>query len=620
MARIAAPPPRILPSQWADQHLYLSPEDSAEPGRYSSDRAPYQRGIIDAFAEDGVEEICVMTSAQIGKTLIIKALIGYYIDVDPSPILLVQPNVEMAETFSKDRLSPMIRDSPRLRGKVSEAKSRDTGNTILKKNFPGGHVTLIGANAPAGLASRPIRIVLCDEVDRYAASAGTEGDPVNLARKRTITFRSRKRIGLFSTPGIKGKSRIERAWKRSDQRRYYVPCPHCAHRHVLRWDNISIIDDDPATAKLSCPACGGLIEDRHKPAMLDAGEWVKENPSSKLPGFHLNELYSPWRRFSEVAADFYAAKGNPEEEKTWRNTSLGEPYEEDGARVDPNALLQRRENYGVESLPAGVLTVTVGVDVQGDRLELEAVGWGEGDESWGVEYRVLNGSPAAPDVWRQLDEYLAQARYVTEDGRTLRIAACCIDSGGHHVQQVYEFATPRAARNIWATKGMFGPRPVWPKRQTKSKKYRGHVVRIVGVDTAKDVLHSRLVIAEGAGCCHFPLHYDDEWFAQLTSEKRITKTDRTGREVRVWEKPRDLRNEALDCRVYAYCALQGLKIERRMVLARHVAQPAPPPETDHPAARVAPAQKPRQALPVRTAPAAKPPQVRRTARSTYLRR
>jgi len=267
---------------------------------------------------------------------------------------------------------------------------------------------MIGANAPAALASRPIRIVLCDEVDRYPASAGTEGDPVNLARKRTITYRSRKRIGLFSTPTIKGKSRIERAWKRSDQRRYYMPCPHCGHSHVFKWENISIIDDDPMTAKLSCPSCGGLIEDFHKPAMLEAGEWVKENPESRLPGFHINELYSPWRSFADVATDFYAAKGNPQEEKTWWNTSMGEPFEESGELADADELAKRRENYDADTLPSGALTVTFGADVQKDRIEIEFVAWGAGEESWGIEPIVLDGNPAEQEIRTQLEDDLAK--------------------------------------------------------------------------------------------------------------------------------------------------------------------------------------------------------------------
>ncbi|MCL2344779.1 MAG: phage terminase large subunit family protein [Desulfobulbus sp.] len=608
-----APPPSMTVSQWADDRLYLSPEDSAEQGKYTSARAPYQRGIMNAFNEEGVEEIVVMSSAQVGKTLIFKSVVGYHIDVDPAPILVVLPTVEMAETFSKDRLAPMIRDTPVLRGKVSDAKSRDSGNTIQKKNFPGGHVTMIGANAPAALASRPIRIVLCDEVDRYPPSAGTEGDPVNLARKRTITFRRRRRVALFSTPTVKGHSRIERAWKKSDQRRYNVPCPHCGHLHALRWENVSIIDDDPATARMVCPSCGGLITDADRMAMLDAGQWVKENPDSRIPGFHINELYSPWRSFAGVAADYYAAKGNPEEEKTWWNTSMGEPFEGVGEHADAAELAKRRENYDADTVPDGVLTVTVGGDVQKDRIEAEIVGWGAGDESWGIEPVVLTGNPADPDVWQRLDELLATARFTTTDGRVLRVAGCCIDTG-HFTQQVYEFATPRASRNIWGIKGKFGPYPVWPKRVTRSKKYRGHTVRLIGVDTAKDTIYSRWQVAEGRpGYCHFSVAYDD-WFAQATVERRVTKLDKRGNEVRTWVNPPGARNEGTDCRTYAYAALQGLKIERRLVLAKRSVEAAiEPPEPS-----TAPEPLPRKPEPQPPAPRQRTRRVAMT--SSYLSR
>ncbi|QDQ24942.1 phage terminase large subunit family protein [Chitinimonas arctica] len=624
-SKVWAPPRRITVSQWADEALYLSPEDSAEAGKFRTDRAPYQRGIMDAFHAEGIEEVAVMASSQVGKTLIFKAVIGCFIAEDPSPILVVQPTVEMAEVFSKDRLAPMIRDTPALRGKVLEAKSRDSGNTILKKNFPGGHITLIGANAPAGLASRPIRIVLFDEVDRYPDSAGTEGDPVNLGRKRTITFRSRKKIGMFSTPGIKGRSRIERAWLRSDQRRYHVPCPQCSHMHTLRWANVLFDPAQPELACMVCPQNGCVITDADKPAMLASGQWIAGNPTSRIAGFHLNELYSPWRLFAEVVTEYLSAQGNPEELKTWWNTSMGEPYEEAGEQADADGLAKRRESYDAQTLPADVLVVTAGVDTHPDRLEVELVGWGIGEESWGIEPIVLHGPTVEPDVWQRLDELLATVRCQTEDGRTLRVMATCIDSGGHSVQQVYEFCTPRSARNIWAIKGQGGARPVWPKRHSKSKKYRGHTLHMIGVDTAKDAIYARFKIAEQgkAGYCHFSLAYDEDWFTQATVEKRLTKTDKRGQEIRIWEKPAGARNEALDCRAYAYAALQGLKIERRLVLAKRTIVPAY--EAPEPAAQPSPPPA-RPAEITAQAPRAPPPSganrlpVRRTVRSGYLKR
>ncbi|MFC4158276.1 phage terminase large subunit family protein [Chitinimonas lacunae] len=585
---IWAPPPTLTVSEWANLYLHLSPEDSAEPGRYSTDRAPYQKGILDAFNEE-VEEIVVKSSAQVGKTLVIKAVIGYYMHLDPAPMLSGQPTVEMSETFSKDRLAPMLRDTPVLRGLVRDPKSRDSGNTILHKTFPGGHLTMIGSNAPAGLASRPIRIVVGDEIDRWARSAGTEGDSTRLVRKRTVTFRDRKRLGWFSTPTIKGYSRIDEFWQASDQRRYYVPCPHCQHMHVLLWGNRSILNDDPDTMHMACPKCGGLISDADKPQMLARGEWRKENPKSRIAGFWLNELYSPWRKFREVAADYYAALGDPTAMQVWTNTSMGEVWDGGGEQVSSESLAKHRENYDGDCLPADVLCITAGVDTHPDRLELEGVGWGVGETSWGIEPIVFRGKTAEEAVWKELDEFLLKARYQTEDGRSLRILATCIDSGGSSTQQVYEFCTPRAARNIWAIKGIEGPRPVWPRKLSKSKKYVGHVVRMIGVDTAKSTVYARWEIEEGRpGYCHFSSAYDEEWFKQATSETLVTKVDERGRETRTWNKPKGVRNEGLDCRAYAYAALEGLKIERRLRLTRRkaAAEPVetPPPDDPPPSA------------------------------------
>lgn len=528
---------------------------------------------MDAVSEYGVHTVVVMSSAQIGKTVILKAIIGYHVDKDPSPILMLQPTEQMAEAFSKDRLAPMVRDTPCLKGKIADPRARDSGNSILHKRFMGGHLTLAGSNSPSALASRPIRVVLCDEVDRYPASAGTEGDPVNLAIKRTATFWNR-RVVLTSTPTIKGLSRIEMAYLNSDQRRYYIPCPHCQHLHHLQWKNVHFDVQHPENAAMACPECGGLIEEKHKARMLAAGEWRSERSEVKgIAGFHINELYSPWRRWADVVQDFLAAKQSPETLKTWVNTSLGETWEEDSEKSDPATLLSRRENYTSARLPLNILYLTAGVDVQDDRLELEVIGWrqmsrDEPPESWGVEYQVLRGDPARTAVWEQLDGILMQ-EWRTEDGRTLRINAACIDSGGHHTSQVYAFCEARKGRHIYAVKGMAGPRPVWSHKAGKSAKYRAQVWH-VGGDTAKDAWYARLRIKEhGPGYCHFPLAYGQDYFDMLTAEQVRTKYTK-GRPVREWFCPKGRRNEALDIRVYALAAL----LSRPINWASLAAQPS----------------------------------------------
>ena len=516
---------------------------------------------MDAVNEPGVQTIVLMKSAQVGYTEILLNLLGYYISQDPSPILMVQPTLEMAESFSKIRIAPMLRDTPALAGSVSEARTKDSNNTLLAKTFPGGHFVLAGANSPAGLSSRPIRIVLCDEVDRFPATAGAEGDPVNLAVKRSTTFHNR-RIVIGSTPTIKGASRIELAFEQSDQRRYYVPCPHCGTFHVLWWRNVKWPEHDPSCAYMACEDCGAVIEEKHKAVMLKAGEWRAERECTGTAGFHINELYSPWRRWSDVAKDFLAAKQSPETLKTWINTSLGECWEEEAEKSDPENLMIRRENYGGDSLPDTVRYLTAGVDVQDDRLEAEIVGWHQASndappESWGVEYRVIHGDPAKSDVWNDLDVFL-RGTYRTSSGRKLRVMAACVDSGGHHTAQVYAYCAERKGQHFYACKGAAGNRPLWTGKKARSKKYRAELWHI-GSDTGKDAWYSRLRVKEpGPGYCHFPLAYDRHFFDMLTSEQVRTKYFK-GHPVREWFLPPNRRNEPLDIRVLALAALMAAR-------------------------------------------------------------
>lgn len=534
---------------------------------------------MDACNEPGIHTVVFMKSAQCGFTECLLNILGYYISQDPSPILWVNPTLEMSEVASKTRLAPMLRDTPCLQGLVADAKSRDSGNTLLSKSFPGGVLAMAGANSPAGLASRPIRIVLCDEVDRFPASAGPEGDPVNLAIKRSATFQNRKII-LGSTPTIKDHSRIEQAYLQSDQRRYYIPCPHCGEYQPLAWANLHWQADRPDTATYACRQCAALIEEKHKAGLLARGEWRAENPAIKgVAGFHLNELYSPWRRWADVVTDFLSAKQSPETLKTWINTSLGETWEEQAEKSDPDALLSRRENYTESRLPADVLYLTAGVDVQDNRLECEIVGWRQDrpdapPESWGVAYHVLSGDPARTGVWGDLDTLLTQ-EWTTEDGRKLRVQAACVDSGGHHTSRVYAWCEARKGRHIYATKGLPGPsRPIWRQKAGKSKKYQADVWHL-GVDAGKDAWYGRLKITEpGPGYCHFPLAYDETYFAGLTAEQVRTKY-RQGRPFREWFCPKGKRNEPLDIRVLALAALLSRPVHWAALAAQTGSDRAP---------------------------------------------
>lgn len=551
-ALLFRPPPRLTVSEWADRYRMLTSVASAEAGRWRTDRAPYQRGIMDAFCDPKIERVVMMSSAQVGKSEVLLNVEGFYTDQDPSPSLIMQPTVDMAKAFSKDRLNQMIEASPRLRDKFPKSGRRDAGNTLLHKAFAGGHITLVGANSPSGLASRPIRIVLADEVDRYPASSGDEGDPVSLAVKRTTTFWNRK-IGLFSTPTIKGVSRIERAYLAGDQRRYHVPCPHCRHLQHLRWAQIAF-----DTAEYACESCGALIPETAKPGMLARGDWVAENPGATTASFHLNALYSPWVTWRELIAEFLEAKQAPDTLQVFVNTVLGETWEVDGESVDTHALSARRESYGAD-VPAAVGILTAGVDVQKSWLEIAIKGWGAGQESWLIRHARLYGDPQQREVWERLDALLLH-EWKHASGSTLTVRCACIDSGDQ-TQAVYAFVRPRQRRMVWATKGMsVRGRPII-SRPGRSNKYGVKVIP-VGTDTAKDVVFPRLkLLTPGTpGYMHFPLAQpdgaDDEYLAQFAGEKAFVRRIK-GVPVREYRQVRD-RNEAIDLEVLNLVALHLL--------------------------------------------------------------
>ncbi len=516
---------------------------------------------MDAISDPSVEVTAVMSAAQIGKTEFLNNLVGFHVDRDPAPILVLQPTLDMGQAWSKDRLAPMLRDTPCLRGKVQDARSRDSNNTVLHKVFPGGHITIAGANSAASLASRPIRIVICDEVDRYPPSAGTEGDPVSLAAKRSMTFWNRKLV-LTSTPTVKDASRIEKAWERSDQRRYFVRCPKCSQRQVMRWSGVRWAKDGaeidrPETAAYHCEACAAPWTEGERLAAVMAGEWRAARPFNGVAGFHLNALVSPWVRLPDLVQEFLDSKDFPEKLRVFVNTVLGECWEERGQKADEASLMARREHYG-GSVPNGVALIVAGVDVQDDRLEVEVLGVGRGEETWSLDYRTIRGDPSTNVPWRDLDNLLTERRR-RDDGNELVVAGACVDTGGHHTQAAYAFCRERYGRRVWAVKGASEPgKPVWPRKPTRSNVGKVALF-VIGVHAAKDLVAGRLRIAEvGPGYCHFPDDRTEDYFRQLASEKVITRY-RKGVAVREWRKVSDhARNEAWDCRVYAMAALVGL--------------------------------------------------------------
>ncbi len=615
----------------------LSPEAAAEPGKWRTDTMEPMRAIMDAPREEGVREVVVMKGTQVGYTEALLNTVGYHIDMEPCPILWLLPDQKAVDEISKNRLQPMLRDTPRLSGKVKPPRSRDSSNTIASKQFPGGRLAIVGSHAPNDISSRPIRLVICDETDRYALSAGVDGDPMSLAAKRQTWFWNRLTI-KGSSPNVKGRSVIEREYRLSDMRECHVACPHCEEKQVLRWANVKwdkvkndagkTIEHKPETASYQCEACGVLWDDADRFYALGKvkpDDWRPTAPFRGIAGFHVPQFLSTRVKLSEIVTEFLTAYGKlpgtaPDitKQQVFVNTVLAESWEEQGETVDEDALAKRAEPYGPADLPAGVRLTTAGIDVQSDRLEMQVIGWGAGEECWVIEYKLFTGNPAQPSVWRELDQYLMRTRYATVDGRTLRIRAACVDTGGHHTAEVYAYCKGKGHRRIYPIKGDDGPRPVWPPRSSRAKD--NNRVYIVGVDTAKDQIYARLNIPprkEPAmidqphpGRIHFPSPdpevgtdlVNEDYFNQLTAETVMTRY-RKGKPYREWIKPPGRQNEALDTFAYALAARMSMGVR----LPHHETEV----ETDAPAAPTKPTRK--VVVKRRAATTKKPPKRRRSA-------
>ncbi|WP_154914253.1 phage terminase large subunit family protein [Pseudomonas fluorescens] len=567
------PPPKLSLSQWAGRYARLSPETSAQTGRFHA--FPYQNGIMDAITDPTVEMVTVQKSARVGYTKIMDHAAGFYIHQDPAPILVVQPRVEDAEDYSVTEIEPMLRDTPVLAEITGDLKKKDSKQKIAKRVFRNGSsMSFVGANSPGGFRRITARVVIFDEVDGYPVmGAGKEGDQIKLGIKRTETFWNRKII-LGSTPTVKGESRIEKSYANSDQRKYYVPCPHCGEYQVLewggpdtpygmKWDKNENGVGLPDSAFYVCKATGCVIREADKEDMIELGEWRATKPFKGHAGFHIWAAYSlfvnaSWRN---LVAEWLEVKDDPLMRQTFVNLVLGETYEDRGDRaLQEDRLVARCEVWSAE-VPDGVAVITVGVDTQGDRFECEVVGWGMNEESWSIDFEVISGDMETPDIWNRLDAYLKRIWY-RADGRGFEVMAVCHDSGGNHTQKVYNFAKARIGRRVWAIRGesaVGGKRsPVWPTKTPSKRNKSSFRPVIIGVNAAKDSVRSRLHLVEaGPGYMHFPVSRDINYFAQLTAERSVRKSS-GGQHYRVWELPNGKANEALDCRVYAYAALCGL--------------------------------------------------------------
>lgn len=583
-ALMLLPPPAMTVSEWADTYRVLSREDSAAPGRWSTAARPYQRGIMDALADPRVHTVVVMGCSQWGKSQIALNFLGRSIHLDPGPLMFVGPTVDSVKRFSKTRVACMIRDCPELAALVHEEKSRDGSNTIFEKTFSGGALVFVGSNAPAGLASQPIRDLVLDELDRFGEEAGQEGAPEDLAEARTLDFEGRRKVYVNSTPTMQGASRIEKRWLQSDQRRYLVPCPACGHLQPLDWDRVRWTGGAPASARYHCAACEAPWTQRQLRAAIPKGGWEAARACEGVAGFHVPGLLA---RSMETLAEKYeeAKERGPESLKAWWNTGLGLPFDpRDLEQLQAEGLMARREAWPAP-VPMGVALLTLGCDTQDDRLEWQLVGWGLAGETWVVDRGVIPGNPALPDVWNRLAAVVT-SRWPHEAGVEMGSSATMVDHGGHFPKQVLAFCKAMRDHQVFPVKG--ASRPL--QRLIERSKRRSPVWQVDTV-AAKDMIFGRLKVeAPGPGYVHFAEHLDRAYFDQLLSEK-VVRRRINGVDRRVYTPVKDkVRNEALDMLVYALAGFELLDprdLPERLDALRQVAARAKggeePPAAQEPA-------------------------------------
>lgn len=599
------PPDDLTVSQWAEAKRRLSAESAAEPGPWRTERTPYLREPMDAFTDPKVRHIIMVAASQVGKSEFLNNCIGYIIDEDPGSILFVHPTTIDAQEYSKLRIAPMLRDTPALRQKIAAPKSRDSHNTILQKAYPGGILTMCGSTEAHALASKPIRYVFGDERDRWATSAGNEGDPWDLAMARQTTFYNAKAVEV-STPTIKNASAIEAAYYTGTMERWNSRCPHCGEYHEIRWSDIrfehdEIIVSHKKTFKVkkvyyTCPGCGCVsteAEMKRAPA-----KWIAENPEAYGQGtrsFWLNAFVSQWASWESIVLKYLNALGSTKKMQVVYNTCFGETWEDRGDIEDEDSLLARREDYGKDEngepveLPPGVLVLTAGVDTQDDRMEYEIVGHGHFGETWGIEKGIVMGRPDDDTTWDKLDEVVFDRVLRFENGVGLRVSMSFVDEGGHFTQSVRLNCRARVSKKVFCIKGMPGQDKPYISPPKKQKIIVNQIAvgtcwqYQLGVDSGKEIIMDNLrVQTPGQKYCHFPKRddYGSAYFTGLLSETKVY--DPNKKQPWQWKKiPGHERNEALDCRNYALAAFKALpknldEIDRQLKAASGARIPATP--------------------------------------------
>ncbi len=645
------PDPELWIDEWADKYQMI-PKDTgaAEPGKYHTDRTPYAREPMRCLSPvHPAKRVVTMIASQLMKTQVALNWIGGCIHMSPANILVLLPTEKLSKRVS-GRIDKTIKAVQVLAERVAKSRSRDARNTLDTKEFEGGALYCATAGSASNLAELSARWIYGDEVDRWEMDVDDDGDPIKQAEARGSTFGRRAKYYYSSSPTLKGISRIHDLFLQGDQRHYYVPCPHCGTMQVLEWEGLKYTDDFRFVHYQCCmPGCA-LIEEHHKAEMLAAGEWRAHGKGDgETVSFTLSALYAPagWLSWTDMAKEYEEAKklqekGDPGSMQVFYNTRLAKVWDSAEEMTKADELRKRAEAEGhrLGLVPAGALILTAAVDTQHNRLELLVMGWGEGLERWTVDFQVIPGDPADERTWALLDEKLKE-RYRHVSGVDLSICATCIDSGGHHTDEVYQFTRLRRWRNVLAVKGASKRgRPVLAQRPSKvDVTWRGNTEKqgaelwMVGTDTAKDWIYNRYQFEEGPGALHFSADLPEEFFEQCVAERKVVRYVKGFKRVD-WVKAKSERNEALDLMVYNLAAAQFLGLHRYhepqwanlratvgqgSLFAERV-QPAPSAADEDDAPEVA-ALSPAPAASIAKASAPQPqPSGRRTSRSGYLSR
>lgn len=574
------PDPILTVSEWADKHRVLSSRGAAEPGQWRTSRAPYLREPMDQLSVSSfATKVVVMKGAQLGFTEAGHNWMGYTIHHAPCPMMIVEPTDTVMKRNIRQKIDPMIEDCPELAKRIPPKRSKEGGNNLEGKEFPGGMLIFGTSNSSASLRSTSIKHMMLDEIDEYADDLNEQGGVLDLAEARTFAYGDRAKIYIPSTPTIEGRSNIAALFEQSDQRYYMMPCPHCNTRIKFLFSHLRMDNNDPNTAHYVCQSCEKRIEEWQKTKMLADGEWVAENPAGDHPGYHINSLYSPvgWLSWRRIFRLWKAAQGKPEKLKTFVNTILAETWKERGEAPDWKRLYDRRETYARNTVPLRAYMLTAFADVQKDRIEVEVVAWGRDLESWSVDYRQFEGDTASLSApcWKELDAMLTEEWPHAMHGVCMRLDRLGIDSG-YNTQTVYNWAKGHRATHpgrVMVTKGVDDTPvlialPVAKETRADGKRNkRGVKVWHLGTNMGKTELYGLLrmerpddeTLPMPYGWCHFP-QYSDEYFKMLTAEQVVTKMVRGFRKYS-WEKIRE-RNEALDCRVGNRAVAHAFGVDR----------------------------------------------------------